>query len=94
MAVSLNTRSIGIIPLDWPQLVLINDPLHLTLEIATPIPPEYLDINAHYFSVSYIPSIESSFNDNKKHDDNYYFNVAELNNVGVEWIKYFLLIKS
>ena len=87
LAVSLNTRSIGTIPLLSPLVPLMYDPLERMWCIESPIPPADFDIRAHCLSVSYIPTRESSCMVNKKHDDICGVGVPELNRVGVAWVK-------
>src|SRR4030081_3302100 len=92
-AVSLNTRSIGIIPLLVPLVPLMYEPVALTLWILKPIPPALCDILAVCFNVSYIPSMLSSFMVNKKHDDICGFGVPALKSVGVACVNQRSLIK-
>jgi hypothetical protein len=66
----------------------------LMLWTASPIPPAFFEMTAHYLRVSNIPSIESSFIVNKKHELIYGFGVPELNKVGVAWVNQHSDIRS
>ena len=51
-AVSLKTRSMGVRPLDVPPVPPMKLPLARTLWMDTPMPPAFLEMMAHFFSVS------------------------------------------
>ena len=59
-AVSENTFSMGTRPFDEPLVPRMWDLVARMLWMDSPMPPAYLEMHAHVFSVSKMPSMESS----------------------------------
>ena len=76
-------------PLLVPPLPLMYDPEARMLVADSPIPPAHFEICAHSFSVSKMPSMESSFMHSRKHDDICGEGVPALNIVGVACVNHF-----
>ena len=68
LAVSLNTRNIGVSPFETPLVPNILEPVPRILDTDKPIPPAPFEMSAQRFNVSKIPSIESSTIVIKKQD--------------------------
>ena len=70
-------------PLLNPLVPAMKLPLERILCTCSPIPPANLEISAHSFRVSYIPSMLSSFIATRKQDDSCGMQVPALNRVGL-----------